>query len=144
MRGPKSFEEWVRIFEEKDDSAYELSPGERVVFDPMHGFFSYWFNPESKCIIIPKMCGNMKHWYPKIVTLYFATKHLGVKSVLFCTKRNPHAFIRLVGGKLKSVEYTYDFETKKDRTIWFITVNGETYTKGGAERWAAESLQLRQ
>lgn len=136
MLGHKTFDEWVEIFEKKDDSTYELSPGERVVFDPMHGFFSYWFNPESLNIIIPKMCGDIKHWYPKITKLYFATKQLGIKGVLFCTKRNPYAFMRLVGGVLKSVEYTYDFETKNARTIWFISITGENYNKEAADRWA--------
>ncbi len=111
MRGHKTFDEWVEIFEKKSNSTYELSPDERVVFDPMYGFFSYWFNSESLNIIIPKMCGDIKYWYPKITKLYFATKHLGTKGVLFCTKRNPYAFMRLACsavGELQPAEAERD------------------------------------
>jgi hypothetical protein len=124
MVGPKTFEEWVKIYEERDsDTEYVLTPGERVVFDPMHGFFTYYFHAESKEILIPKMCGNGKHWRPVIYKLVQATQHLGVKGVLCCTKRNPVMYMRVLGGTLRRMEISYDFRTGKEHTLWFIFVS---------------------
>ena len=123
MKGPKAFEVLVKIYEERDDSKYELSEGERVVYDPMHGFFSYILDLPSMEILVPKMCGDGKFWSDKIRELAYATRHLGVKGVLFCTKRNSYVYMRIVGGKLRSVEHTFNFETNKARSIWFIFVS---------------------
>lgn len=123
MTGPKSFEEWVAVYEERDsDTEYVLSPGEKVVFDPMHGFFTYLFDAESKELLVPKMCGNGKHWRPLIHKLVKDTQHLGVKGVLCCTKRNPQVYMRVLGGTLKKMEHTYDFTTGKNTTLWFIFI----------------------
>lgn len=99
MTGPKSFDEWVAVYEERDsDTEYILSPGEKVVYDPMHGFFTYLFDAESKELLVPKMCGNGKHWRPLIHKLVRDTQHLGVRGVLCCTKRNPQVYMRVLGG----------------------------------------------
>lgn len=124
MLGPKTFEEWVRIYEERDsDTEYVLSPGEKIVFDPMHGFFTYAFDAASRMILIPKMCGNGRHWRKLIhKMLLLAARDLGVRGVLCCTKRNPRAFMRVHGGKLQKMEHTYDFTTGRSTTLWFIYI----------------------
>jgi hypothetical protein len=124
MVGPKTFEEWVEVYEERDsDTEYVLSPGERVVYDPMHGFFTYYFDAASGEILIPKMCGDGKHWRPLIYKLAKATRHLGIKGVLCCTKRNPVAYMRVIGGALRRMEYAYDFQKGEGRTLWFIFIS---------------------
>jgi hypothetical protein len=132
MVGPKSLEEWIEVYEERDDSKYLLSPNERVVYDPLHGFFTYCFNAAKGEILIPKMCGDGKYWRPLIYKLAKATQHLGVKSVLCCTKRNPEAYMRIIGGSLRRMEYVYDFQTGRQRTLWFIVIS-KNDTKEGKE-----------
>jgi len=123
MKGPKTFEEWVRVYEERDsDTEYVLTPGERVVYDPMHGFFTYAFDAPSKTILIPKMCGDGRHWRALIYKMVQESACLGVKGVLCCTKRNPRAYMRILGGTLKKMEHTYDFMTGKNTTLWFIFI----------------------
>jgi hypothetical protein len=126
MKGPKSFEEWVRLYEERDsDTEYVLSPGEKIVFDPMYGFFTYCPDMEGKQILVPKMCGDGRHWRPMIYKLCVATRHLGIKGVLCCTKRNPEAYRRVLGGKLVRMEQSYDFRTGKHHILWFIFITPE-------------------
>jgi hypothetical protein len=132
MVGPKTFEEWVEAYEERD-SDYVLSPGERVVYHPMHGFFTYCFDAENGQILIPKMCGDGKHWRPLIYKLARATKHLGIKTLLCCTKRNPAAYMRVIGGKLKKMEQTYDFTTGKNTILWFISISWDDTKEGRNE-----------
>ena len=123
MTGPKTFEEWVQIYEERDsDTEYVLSPGEQVHWHPMHGFFTYAFDADSKTILIPKMCGDGKYWRAIIHKMVLAGQGIGIKGVLCCTKRNPQAYMRILGGKLKKMEHTYDFTTGKSTTLWFIYI----------------------
>jgi hypothetical protein len=124
MSGPKTFEEWVEVYEERDsDTEYVLSPGERIVYDPMYGFFTYCFDAAKGELLIPKMCGDGKHWRPIIYKLVKATRHLGIKGVLCCTKRNPVVYMRVLGGTLRKMEHVYDFQTGKQRTLWFIFIS---------------------
>lgn len=124
MKGPKTLEEWIEVYEERDsDTEYILSPGERVVYDPMYGFFTYYFDAASKTILIPKMCGDGKHWRKEVHRLACATRHLGVKGVLCCTKRNPLMYMRVLGGKLQKMEHTYDFTNGKETTLWYIFIS---------------------
>jgi hypothetical protein len=134
MVGPKTFEEWVEVYEERDsDTEYVLSPGERVVYDPMRGFFTYCFDAANGEILIPKMCGDGKHWRPLIYRLAQATRHLGIKGVLFCTKRNPITFMRVAGGKLAKMQHVYDFTTGKNYVLWFIRVTFDDTKEGRNE-----------
>ena len=134
MKGPKTFEEWVAIYKGKDsDTEYVLSPGEQVVFDPMHGFFTYSFDPETREILIPKMCGDGKYWRKLIYEMVLKTKTLGVKGVYCCSKANPAAYMRILGGRLVKMEHTYDFRTGKETTLWYFSITPEnTKEKGGA------------
>jgi hypothetical protein len=127
MKGPKSFEEWVRVYEERDsDTEYVISSGERIVKDPMHGFFTYWYDAEHRELVIPKMCGDGKFWRKVIYEMVLAAGDM-CRGVLCCTKRNPKAWVRVHGGRLRRVEYTFDFETKKSRALWFIFITpGDT------------------
>jgi hypothetical protein len=122
MTGPKTFEEWKEAYEERDVK-YALSPGERERWHPMHGFFTYCFDAASGEILIPKMCGDGKYWRKVIHRFARATKHLGVRGVLFCTKRNPVAFMRIFGGTLRRMEHAWDFTKGEERTLWFIFVS---------------------
>ncbi len=124
MRGPKTFAEWVQIYEERDsDTEYVLSPSEKIVFDPMHGFFTYAFDAASRTILIPKMCGDGKHWRALIHKMVLAGQGIGIKGVLCCTKRNPQAYMRILGGKLTKLEVTYDFTSSKQHFLWFIFIS---------------------
>jgi hypothetical protein len=105
MKGPYSLDEWLRIYREHDsDTEYVSYPGELRVGDEEHGFFTYMFDAENLVLLIPKMCGDGRHWRKLIFTMVAATRHLGVIGVYCCTKRNPRAFMRLFGGTLVKQE----------------------------------------
>jgi hypothetical protein len=124
MKGPKTCEEWVEVYEERDsDTEYILSPGERIVFDPMYGFFTYCFDAPSGTILVPKMCGDGKYWRKQIYRLAKATRHLGINRLLCCTKRNPFVYMRVLGGKLHKMEHTYNFVNGKETTLWYILIS---------------------
>jgi hypothetical protein len=135
MNGPKTFDEWVEVYEERGDCEYVLSPRERRVWDPMHGFFTYLFDAASGEILIPKMCGDGRYWRKEIYKLARATRHLGVKGVTCCTKRNPFAYMRVLGGTLRKMEHTYDFTTGKGRTLWFIFISWKDTKEGRDESY---------
>ncbi|GHV45847.1 hypothetical protein FACS1894204_06130 [Synergistales bacterium] len=144
MTGPKTLEEWVEVYEERDsDTEYVLSSGERVVYDALHGFFTYAFDPREKLILIPKMCGDGKFWRPKILKMVLATRHLGVRGAYCCTKRNPVAYMRVLGGTLRKMEHVYDFVTGRQHTIWYILITPEnTRTEVSDEDDDADTADL--
>jgi hypothetical protein len=131
MKGPKTFEEWVRIYEERDsDTEYVTYPGERRVFDEEYGFFTYWYDAGSRELVIPKMCGDGKHWRNVIYEMVRAAGPEKCRGVLCCTKRNPAAYMRVLGGKLRRVEHSFDFETRKNKTLWFIFITLDDTKEG--------------
>lgn len=131
MKGPKTFEEWVRVYKERDsDTEYVLYPGEDARWHPMYGFFSFWYDAESRELVIPKMCGDGKYWRKVIYEMVKAAGPEVCRGVLCCTKRNPRAYTRVLGGKLRRLEYTFDFETKKGRALWFIFITMDDTKEG--------------
>jgi hypothetical protein len=38
--------------------------------------------------------------------------------------------MRILGGKLRRVEHSFDFETKKNKTLWFIFITPEDTKEG--------------
>ncbi len=128
MRGPKTFAEWVEAYVERDsDTEYVLTPGERVIFDPMHGFFTYSFDAASNEILVPKMCGDGKYWRPLIYALVLAS---GARGVYCCTKRNPRTYQRILGGELVKMTHEYDFRTGKETTLWYIFITPKDTKEG--------------
>jgi hypothetical protein len=110
MVGPKSRDEWIRVYEERDsDTEYVTYPGEQMAWHPMHGFFTYFFDPETRLITIPKMCGDGKYWRKVIFEMAQMTRQLlGTRGVYCCTKRNPKAYMRILGGELVKQEHRDD------------------------------------
>jgi hypothetical protein len=122
-RAPKNFEQWVEAYEERDGSKFILSPGERIKSDPERGFFTYLFDARGKKMIIPKMCGDGRHWKKEIRKVAEYLKSAGlIGEVYFCTKRNPAAFTRAVGGSIAEMEYYINFETGRTCAAWYISV----------------------
>jgi hypothetical protein len=93
----KSLEEWIEYYEEKSQSRFRLSKGEKIVFDEEKGFFSYYIVPEREAVEIPKMVGEGRYWAKEIRKMVVA---LGLKKALFFTKRNPATWIRTYGGRV--------------------------------------------
>lgn len=126
MKGPKPFGEWVSIYCGKDGSDFILDEREELFFDREHGFFTWMIDPDKKHLLIPKMCGDGRYWRPIIygMLLWFRDSFGGFESVRFCTKRNPAAYIRLIGGSLCKQE------AHGNKTISWIEVTPEnTKTK---------------
>jgi hypothetical protein len=125
MTGPKTFEEWVEAYEERDVK-YVPVPGERVAWHSMHGFFTYRFDAKDKELQVLKMCGNGKYWRPVIYELLIKGRDkCGLKGAYCCTGRNIRAFLRTFGGTLRRMEHTYDFTTGKSDILWFVFVTAE-------------------
>jgi hypothetical protein len=141
MTGPKTFEEWKEAYEERGNK-YILAPGEREKYHPLHGFFTYWYDAESKEIVIPKMCGDGKYWRPLIYKLALAGRRaFGAKGVYCCTEHNPLTWLRIHGGTLRKMEHTYDFTTGKSSTLWFIFITPEdTKEKRGGENGTFDTV----
>jgi hypothetical protein len=125
-KAPRTFEEWVEAYEERDGSKYVLSPGERPVYDERHperGFFTFYFDVQKKQMIIPKMCGDGRHWKPLILGVLARLKADGLIRRIYCfTKRNPKAFTRIFGGEIVGMEHYCDFETGESSVGWFIAI----------------------
>lgn len=131
MKGPKSFEEWMRVYEERDsDTEYILSPGELGAWHPMHGFFTYIYDAESRTLLIPKMCGDGKRWRRVIYGMVVASAPDVCRGALCCTKRNPVAYTRILGGNICGVERSYDFNGKKGTTLWYIFITPDDTKEG--------------
>ena len=79
------------------------------------------------------MCGDGKYWRGMIYRMCRAAGPELCRGVLCSTKRNPIAYMRVIGGKLRRVEYSFDFETRKSETLWFIFITwDDTKEKGGS------------
>ena len=108
----KSLEEWIEYYEEKSDSRFRMSPGEKIVFGEEKGFFSYCIVPEREAVEIPKMVGEGKYWAKEIRKM---VKALGLKKVLFFTKRNPDTWIRTYGGRIYGYYMEITLEEAKQK-----------------------------
>jgi hypothetical protein len=96
----------------------------------MHGFFTWWYDAGKRELVIPKMCGDGKHWRKVIFEMVKAAGPDVCRGVLCCTKRNPVAYMRILGGKLRSMEYSLDFETGKSVTLWYIFITVDDTKEG--------------
>jgi hypothetical protein len=96
----------------------------------MYGFFSFWYDARNRELVIPKMCGDGKHWRKLIYKMASAAGPDLCRGVLCCTKRNPKAYMRVIGGKLRRLEYSFDFETKKHKALWFIFISWDDTKEG--------------
>ena len=61
---PRTFDEWVETYEERDDIKFALSPGEKIYWHRYHGFFTILYDEASGTLLVPKMCGDGKYWRP--------------------------------------------------------------------------------
>ena len=108
----KSLEEWIEYYEEKSDSRFRMSPGEKIVFDEEKGFFTFFVVPEREAVEIPKMVGEGKYWAKEIRKMVEA---LGLKKALFFTKRNPATWIRTYGGRIYGYYMEITLEEAKQK-----------------------------
>jgi hypothetical protein len=109
LTGPKSLAEWIRVYEERDsDTEYVLYPGEELRWHPLHGFFTFIYDPAVRLLLIPKMCGDGKFWRKLIYQMVLRTRGEPwlTKGAYCCTKRNPKAYMRILGGTLDKQEVT--------------------------------------
>lgn len=126
MKGTKPFGEWVQIYEERDHSKFTLDELEELCFERDKGFFTWLYDFSRDYLLIPKMVGDGKYFRLKILEMLKAlSKTLGCKGVLFCTKRKPEVYMRVVGGSIEKQEvdentgqiYSYIFVTLQDTKV---------------------------
>jgi hypothetical protein len=126
--GPKSRDEWIQAYVDRDsDTEYVTEPGEVMVWDETHGFFTYLFDAESRLLVIPKMCGDGKHWRKLIYRMYRATRGepWWTRGVYCCTKRNPKAYMRILGGRVVKREIKAN-----GQVLSFILISPEDTKEG--------------
>lgn len=97
-----SFGSWVAVYEERDKSRFELSEGEELAFDRNRGFFTWKFDFKKHWLLIPKMCGDGRHWRRIVFAMVDQLNASGVPCVgAYCvTKRKPEVYMRVLGGEL--------------------------------------------
>lgn len=122
VTGSLPFGAWVHIYEERDQSIFELDEGEELYFDRDLGFFTWQVDPPY--LLIPKMVGNGRVFRPIVLEMFLRLRDvLGLKAVYCCTKRNPKAYMRLLGGRLVKQEvedgktYSYIEITPEDTNV---------------------------
>lgn len=127
--GPRPFGAWVKLYEERDKSRFELTDVEELVFDRDHGFFTFAWDFEHKYLLIPKMCGDGKYWREKIYAMVVKLRtEMGCVGAYLCTKRKPEVYMRVLGGEL----VRQDYDEIKDVIYSYILVTPEnTNVKGG-------------
>ena len=119
IREGKPFGEWVKYYEDKDHSKFMLHENEELCYERDRGFFTWDYNVFQHLLIIPKMCGDGKYFRPKIRRMGLRARQIdsNFKGILFCTKRNPKVYMRIVGGRL------YKQEKEDGKTYSYILVD---------------------
>lgn len=122
VKGPLPFGNWVHIYEERDHSHFEVSDGEELVFDELHGFFTWKYDFGKKYLLIPKMCGDGKYFRPLIFNMVLELrKAYGCVGAYCVTKRDPRVYMRVLGGELIKQEH----DEKTGFTYSYILVTPE-------------------
>lgn len=121
-KGARPFGAWVRLYEERDGSRFDLTDGEELVFERDKGFFTFAWEPEKKYLLIPKMCGDGRYWRPQILAMVqFLRKELGCVGAYLTTKRKPEVYMRVLGGELVKQEW----DAERHVTLSYILVTPE-------------------
>lgn len=93
----KSPEEWRRWYVEHGGSAdLELDERETVLFHPEHGFVT--FLTHDDILELHHMAGDGKFWQGVLVSVM---KACGLNKLRAFTRRNPRAWMRKYGGKIR-------------------------------------------
>ncbi len=96
---PPKLQEWFDYYEKHTGSKPRLSPDDHFVWDEKKGFLSLVPVPAENALLIHYMCGDGKYWERVATELADA---LGYDRFFFSTRRNPKAFERRFGAKLRS------------------------------------------
>ena len=124
MVPPLPFGAWVRIYEERDESRFELDEREELAFDRQHGFFTWMFDFDTRYLLIPKMCGDGRYWRPHIFAMVKKLREShGCVGAYCVTKRDPRVYMRVLGGELVKQEcedsetYSYILVTPENTRV---------------------------
>lgn len=122
--GPKSFEEWVEVYERRagDDVHFVITPGEQIFYNPDKGFFSYWIDHENKRLLIPKMCGDGKFLRQVVFQMVRELEPLGFRKIMCCSRRRPEVYLRVLGGEFDHMEERFNINTGKKEPLYYYTV----------------------
>lgn len=135
MRGPKSFDEWVDVYERRagDDVHFELSQGEEIFYNPDKGFFTYVVNFETGRLVVPKMCGDGKFLRRVVFEMVKDLTPYGIEEMYCCSRHRPEVYLRVLGGRFDHVEHTVNLNTGKLEPLYFYVVKVEDSkeNKGG-------------
>lgn len=103
-------DEWLEFFESKTGCReLELYENERVFFHPDYGFLTCYVHDDV--LELHYGCGDGKLW-AKIVKEIMREK--GLKKVRFFTKRNPKAWQRKYGARIRAYYMEADIDDIKD------------------------------
>lgn len=60
MAAEKTFEDWVKIYEQKTGTEFKPEPRARLKFEPEKGFAEYGVYEDM--VVIGQVCGDAKYW----------------------------------------------------------------------------------
>ena len=58
-----SFQEWVKIYEDKTGDKHYCPPFYTTLFDEEKGFAQYWVAADHSVMYVYECCGDGKYWY---------------------------------------------------------------------------------
>ena len=107
-------EEWIGVYEKRLGMKYTPEEYELTAFHPEHGFFSF-IDPaytEPGVFEVHLMVGDGEYW---MRLMKQAMKESGCTKVRFITRRNPEAWTRKYGAKIRAYIMEADID---DIKIW--------------------------
>ena len=95
----KTFDEWVKIYEQKTGTEFKADPRARLKFEPEKGFAE--FGVYKDMVIIGQTCGDAKYWknLAEEIARQLGLNHLGTWCI-----RNVEPYIRLFNAEIDMIE----------------------------------------
>lgn len=94
-----SFQEWVKIYEEKTGDEHYCPPFYTTLFDEEKGFAQYWVAADHSVMYVYECCGDGKYWYD--IGVRVCREHNIPRMVTICT-RHILPYLRLLKFKIQS------------------------------------------
>ena len=94
----KNKSEWLDWYEAHGGQRdLKLAPDEHILFHPEHGFITFFFCDDD-VLELHHMAGDGKFWQKALTKVLKAE---GIKTLRAYTERNPKAWMRKYGGRIK-------------------------------------------
>lgn len=96
-----TFEEWVKVYEEKTGDEHTCPEGFTTLFDEEKGYAQYGVSVDRKTLYVYEACGDGKYWYD--LGVKYCKDHNIPKMITICT-RHILPYLRLLKFKIEKKE----------------------------------------